>query len=347
MRIRRGILPGAAVLLLAACQDSTSAAERFSTTALSGALVSPAAGYGDLASSYVGAAAAEVTGDSAGWIGGGRERCMGGGDLMGGGLDGAFLGGIGFGNGRGHRGPFGGGLPCAGTFSATTGRVTCETSTGRNGLTVARSAQYTSAQGAVQQAFDTLTTNTVNLRSAVSGTIAFAARDTGAADGGRPHGPGGPGGRGPRGGDFGRLLGDTARILSATTVVSDASDRTVSGLAQGSAQRTVSGTSQGTETTTGTSSRGSFTATRTTADTTSGIVVPVVTAATGPTFPTAGSVVRVMKATLSYTGASPVSVSRREVVTYDGSATAKVVITENGTTKSCTRALPRGALVCQ
>ena len=39
-------------------------------------------------------------------------------------------------------------------------------------------------------------------------------------------------------------------------------------------------------------------------------------------------------------------VSRREVVTYDGSATAKVVITENGATKSCTRPLPRGQLSC-
>ena len=35
-----------------------------------------------------------------------------------------------------------------------------------------------------------------------------------------------------------------------------------------------------------------------------------------------------------------------EVVTFDGTATAKVSITENGTTRSCTQALPRGRLVC-
>ena len=40
------------------------------------------------------------------------------------------------------------------------------------------------------------------------------------------------------------------------------------------------------------------------------------------------------------------SVSRREVITYDGSATAKVEITENGTTRNCTRPLPRGQLSC-
>jgi len=39
-------------------------------------------------------------------------------------------------------------------------------------------------------------------------------------------------------------------------------------------------------------------------------------------------------------------VSRREVITYDGSATAKVEITENGTTRNCTRPLPRGPLSC-
>jgi len=41
-----------------------------------------------------------------------------------------------------------------------------------------------------------------------------------------------------------------------------------------------------------------------------------------------------------------VTLTRREVVTYDGSATAQVVITENGTTKNCTKPLPRGPLSC-
>src|SRR5207302_126281 len=45
-------------------------------------------------------------------------------------------------------------------------------------------------------------------------------------------------------------------------------------------------------------------------------------------------------------GKDPVTSSRKEVVTYDGSATAKVVITKNGTTKNCTLPLPFGRLNC-
>ena len=118
----------------------------------------------------------------------------------------------------------------------------------------------------------------------------------------------------------------------------------MTGLAQGSTQRTVNGTSSGDESTTGTSSRGSFTATRVVGDTTRGLVIPVQT--TGATYPTAGTVIRAMQATLTYAGQAAATATRREVITYDGSATAKVELTENGTTQSCTRALPRGQLVC-
>jgi hypothetical protein len=41
-----------------------------------------------------------------------------------------------------------------------------------------------------------------------------------------------------------------------------------------------------------------------------------------------------------------VSRSREEDVTYDGSTTAKVVITKNGVTKNCTLPLPHGRLSC-
>ena len=53
-----------------------------------------------------------------------------------------------------------------------------------------------------------------------------------------------------------------------------------------------------------------------------------------------------MQASVTYEGQAATTVTRREVVTYDGSATAKVVITENGTTRNCTRPLPRGPLAC-
>ena len=335
--VTRALATGTALLAIVACSDSTSPASSLTNAALQAALSSVPIGFGDLSTSYVGVQAANEP--SAGlWVGGGREASFDHGNLMGGGLHDAYIGAIGFPDRAGHRGPFGGGLPCNGTFDAASGRVRCPDET-HHGVTLSRSAQYTDANGAVQQAFDTLTTNSVNLQTAATGTITFdrAADSASAMDHGREHW-----GRG-RGHD-GRLLGDTSTILTATTTIASSSTRTVTGLAQGSTQRTVNGTTSGQESTTGTSSRGSFTATRTVGDTTSGVIIPVST--TGPTYPTAGTVIRSIQATLKYSGEDAVSLQRREVVTYDGTATAKVTITENGTTKQCTRPLPRGPLTC-
>lgn len=327
-------------LVGAACADFNNPRQSsLSTAALTGAFSTVPVGFGDVASSFVGTSAASVP--SAGfWLGGGRDGGMDRSSLMGGGLQANFSGeGDGFGRGFGNRGPFGGGLACTGTFSAATGRVTCAAET-RNGLTINRSAQYKDATGTVQQAFDTATTNSVNTQSSVTGTVTYT------PDSSSNRGPGRGGracwgdGRGPGG----LLLGDTATIVSATTSVNNASDRTVTGLAKGSTQRTVNGTSKGQESTTGSSSRGKFTATRVAGDTTTGVVIPVVTDA--KSYPTAGSVIRAMQASVTYEGQAATTVSRREVVTYDGTATAKVVITENGTTRNCTRPLPRGPLTC-
>jgi hypothetical protein len=334
-------LIAAAALLVAssACQDATgTSASSLDSAALAAALSSVPVGYGDLATSYIGSPIAAAS--SAGlWVGGGREASFNRGEMMGGGMQDAFLGGIAFDGRGGHRGPFGGGLSCAGTFDASSGRVACVAET-RNGVTATRSAQYKTAAGAVQQAFDTLTTNSVNTQSKVTGTMTFdrAADSASAGDRGREHWGRG---RGPGG----RLLGDTSTVLTATTTINSTSDRTVTGLAQGSTQRTVNGASAGQESTTGTSSRGAFTATRAVGDTTTGLVIPVPTGDTR-SYPTAGTVIRSIKATLAYTGSSAVTLTRREVVTYDGSATAKIAITENGTTKNCTRPLPRGPLTC-
>jgi hypothetical protein len=128
--------------------------------------------------------------------------------------------------------------------------------------------------------------------------------------------------------------------------VNSSSERTTTGLAAASTQRTTSGTSRGTENTTGTSSRGNFTASRVVGDTTTGLVVPKASTMNTFPYPTAGTVIRQMTATVTFAGQAATTLSRREVVTYDGSATAKVVITENGVTKNCTRPLPRGALSC-
>ena len=326
-----------------ACAELTNPSQSVITPgALNGAFSTVPVGYGDLTSSFVGASVSAVP--SAGfWLGGGREGALDRGSFMGGGLHGAFVG-EGGGYGRGLAGPFGGGLNCTSTFNTTTGRLVCEAVT-QNGLTIHRSAQYKNAAGTVQQAFDSATTNSVNIQSTVAGTVTYTP-----SEGESNRGP--RGGRGGRGGACwgdgrgagGLLLGDTATIVSATTTVNNTSDRTVTGLASGSTQRTVNGASRGQESTTGESSRGTFTATRVAGDTTTGLVVPVST--TSAAYPTAGTVIRAMQASLTYTGQAATTVTRREVITYDGTATAKVVITENGTTRNCTRPLPRGELTC-
>jgi hypothetical protein len=330
--------PTAAIAIAAfgiACGDpSGSSSSRLTADAVTAAFSTVPLGFSDVSSSY--------TGDGDGnlgsmWLPGPRSVGFGLNSMMGGGLADAFVGGVSLGGGRvfGHHGPFGGGFTCTGTFA--NGRLTCTPET-RNGLTIARSFAYTNSAGQVQQAFDTATTNTVNAQSSVIGTTSFT-RDTT-----RRNGRGGPGHGHGHGGAHGPIVGDTTTILTATTTVRHTSDRTVTGLAQNSTRRTINATSSGSESSTGTSSRGNFTSTRTAGDTTRGLVVPVVT--TGGTYPTAGTVIRDMKASVTYAGQAAVTSTRREVVVYDGSATAKVTITTNGTVKNCTLPLPRGRLSC-
>lgn len=176
----------------------------------------------------------------------------------------------------------------------------------REGLTVTRTFIFKDATGKTQPNVDS-TTNTVVAHVEVKGT---------------------------------RTRHDGA----VTTAVSHVSDRTVSGLAKGSTTRSVDGTSSGTETTTGKDSVGSFTAVRTVKDVIAGVKVPV--SSGRPSYPVAGSVSRSFSVTVSYTGKTPTSSTRSEVLTYDGSATAKLVITHNGTTKTCSVPLPHGRPIC-
>ena len=140
------------------------------------------------------------------------------------------------------------------------------------------------------------------------------------------------------------VRGTKTRRDSATSELAHKSTRIITGLAKGSTQRTVDGTSVGTEKTTGTTDAGTFEAIRTVNDTTTGIIIPLVDGR--PTYPTAGRVSRNMSATVTVNGTTTAH-TRSEIVTYDGTATAKVVITQDGTTKNCTLPLPRGRLVCQ
>jgi hypothetical protein len=306
-------LAGAAILTAAACSDFLQTKKAQPTnTSLSAAFATVPVGYTLAQTTYDNNA--EGTGPffpqgPMGELGHGSGPGMGGGfgPMIGGGLGGNFLGGLGLGHDFGH-GPRGdpdlNNTNC--TYSAATGRVTCDPVTNR-GLTIVRSSAYTDATGAPQSAFDSVTTNTIDTRVQVTGTI--------------------------------------TRRDSSTSTITDASDRTVSGLARGSTKHTVNGTAAGSELSNGKDSTGTFTALRTAADTVRGIVVPV--SDTGHTYPTAGTIIRVMAVTVTHAGGSPQTSSRREVITYDGSSAAQMVITQDGTTKTCTLPLPFGRPTCQ
>ena len=139
--------------------------------------------------------------------------------------------------------------------------------------------------------------------------------------------------------------GTVSRRDSVTATVSNSSDRTVTGLAAGSTLRTVNGKSRGTENASGKTRDGkAFTAVRTAGDTTTGLTIPVENGR--PTYPTAGTVVRGMRVVMTVDGTSRTS-ERREVITYNGSATATLVITHDGQTKTCSLPLPVGRPSCQ
>ena len=140
------------------------------------------------------------------------------------------------------------------------------------------------------------------------------------------------------------VTGTKTRRDSSTSTVADSSNRTVGGLAKGSTQHTINGTARGTETTNGRDTTGTFVAVRTASDTISGIIVPV--SDTGRTYPTAGKIIRSMSVTLTYTGKTPQTSTEREVITYNGTNSAALVITQNGTTKTCTLPLPFGRPTC-
>lgn len=248
--------------------------------------------------------------DSNGMPWGGPRRGPGGGPgmggFMGGGLGDAFIGNAAPGRGP-NGGPFGMRIDDSCVFAVATGDLTCGP-TVKNGLTVTSTYTIKTAAGTAQRAIDSLTTNSVRLRTAVTGTA------TRSRDG------------------------------SVTATVNNSGDRTVTGLAAGSTQRTVNGTSLGNETARGTTPDGkTFSSVRTAADTTTGLVIPV--SATVQTYPSAGTVVRRMKVITTIDGTSSTR-ERREALTYDGTTTAKLQITENGTTKSCTVTLPRGRPTC-
>jgi hypothetical protein len=287
-----------ALAIALACQDSGSPTTSSTAATVANAFASLPLGFSNVQSTFADSTNAEWTPGS-----GGRSHGGGAGDgMMCGGIGGLGRLGLGFGLGRDL---FLSELPGTCVYDASSERVNCQPQT-RNGLTVTRSAAYADASGAVQQAFDSVTTNSVNMQVAVTGTR-------------------------------------TRRDGNASTVDHN-SDRTVTGLAQGSTERTVNGTSAGTETTTGIDSVGTFNAARVVGDTIQNVIVPA--SSSESTYPSAGTIIRSMRVSVTYQGQTPSTTSRREVVTFDGSSTAAVEVTEDGVTRSCSLALPHGQLTC-
>lgn len=141
------------------------------------------------------------------------------------------------------------------------------------------------------------------------------------------------------------VQGTIVRRDSSTRTLRHVSDRLVTGLEQGSTERRVEGTSAGTEQVEGVSEAGAFVAERVLADTIRDLVIPV--RDSGRSYPIAGTIIRTMTATVTVTGQAPEASVWREQVTYDGSATATLVITRNGETKTCSLPLPLGRPTCE
>ncbi|MEA2707372.1 MAG: hypothetical protein QOH22_2160 [Gemmatimonadaceae bacterium] len=309
----RIVLVAGAGLIAAACASDMTTSPAASRAAVA-ALVAPPISFDQIRTSFVGRSS-----ETDGFVPGGTAS---GGDdddadhqagERGPGWGGLMGGGLGeawiggIGFGPGlGRGPFGDFDDSNSCAFSATSSRVECTAVTRAGLTVNRSFSFLDAAGAVEQAFDAAKTNTVNVKNSVSGTVTHHS--------------------------------------TATSTVNSSSDFTVVGLASGSTQRTVNGKSAGSETTTGTKDGVAFTVARTAGDTTTGLVIPIQSGVR--TYPTAGTVIRSMQATVTPAGSAASTSSRREVITYDGSATATVVITHDGVTKNCTKPLPHGRLSC-
>ncbi len=317
--MKHSVLVGAGAVLLgiAACSGDNSTQPQASqnlspevSAMLADGFTSSAAGFGQTTNSFVAGSDAFASWTPPGFVSGTYAREDH--ELMGGGLASDFAGEASI----GARASTGGDDDDdRGPFDHFSDRsCTFSSSTGRitcttvkiGGLTIERSFAYTDTKGQPQAKFDS-TTDVINTRLKVSGSFVTRHRDT--------------------------------------TTIDHASDQTVSGLAKGSTKRTVNATSGGTETTKGKKDNGdAFSAQRVIGDTTANLVVPV--ANRRPSYPTSGTVTRSMKVTVTVGTQAPATKTRREVITYDGSSTAKVVITKNDSTKTCAQPLPLGHLTC-
>lgn len=304
------VAPAAVLCLLSACTIGTT--ESFDFVQLSSAFNAVPVGFDAVQSSFVGASdSAGNGGPGAPWMPGGRGR-----------------------GGRGHGGPGVGGLMGGGIGPGFLGDVGVGHGFGRGpfgNAGVDSTCAFSVATGDVTCApvtRDGLTATRIASYKTTAGLAQSKPDSTTNSARVRT-----------------TVTGTRTRRDSATAVVSHASDRTVTGLAVGSTSRTVSGTSIGQENTTGIATTGAFTSIRISGDTVKALIIPLQDGR--PAYPTRGSVARYSKVTVTIASGAPEVSERREVITYNGSANATLVITENGVTKNCTIALPRGRPVCQ
>jgi hypothetical protein len=203
------------------------------------------------------------------------------------------------------------------SFDATTKWTTCGPST-QNGLTVTRQMQFLDGSGTAQQRPDT-STRSMKSKTTVTGTLTMTA----------PTGTGTPTTGTPTTG-----TPATGTPATGTTTVNRSSEETVTGLGPSSTQRVVNGTATGSEDSQGTDTRGTMTVKRTYADTTTGMTFPAVFNLLNP-FPTAGTVVRNVKSSVTLNGGTPKDYTAREEKTFAAGGKLTVKTTVNGQTRTC------------
>jgi hypothetical protein len=194
------------------------------------------------------------------------------------------------------------------SYSATTQWTTCGPST-HNGLTVTREMQFLDSSDAPQQMPNT-TTRSMKSKTTVAGTLIMK-----------------------------------TQTAIGTTTISRTSEETVTGLGPASA-RVVNGTASGAEDSEGTDARGTMAVKRIYADTTTGMTFPAVFNPASP-WPTAGKIVRNMKASAAFNGATAKDYSSREEQTFEAGGKLTIRTTMNGQTRTCVVQLgPMSMPVC-
>ena len=135
----------------------------------------------------------------------------------------------------------------------------------------------------------------------------------------------------------------TRTTAKGSVGIDRSSSLTLSGLGKGAATHTMNGTEHGTTTSSYTIYWGKVTATETFDATTTDVVVP----AEGKTrWPLSGSTSRTSTTVATLENGPTKTSTTSETVTYNGTSSVPVVITHDGTTRTCTKDLATGKLAC-